>query len=91
MRKLTLWVFPLGVLIGGPFLMIAILLYRVGNNLWTYGQQHLILVRLDQEDRSREHPATQARSSQPRDEPHAVSKPKPDARPVDPKKKRGRE
>ncbi|GCE44198.1 Inner membrane protein translocase component YidC, long form [Rhodococcus wratislaviensis] len=35
LNKLMLWVFPLGVLVGGPFLMIAILLYWVSNNLWT--------------------------------------------------------
>ena len=29
MNKLALWVFPLGVLVGGPFLPIAILLYWV--------------------------------------------------------------
>lgn len=49
MNKLTLWVFPLGVLVGGPFLIIAILLYWVSNNVWTYAQQHLVFARLDRE------------------------------------------
>jgi YidC/Oxa1 family membrane protein insertase len=49
-NKLMLWVFPLGVLVGGPFLMIAILLYWVSNNLWTYGQQHLVFARIDREE-----------------------------------------
>ncbi|MBM4602310.1 membrane protein insertase YidC [Rhodococcus hoagii] len=49
MNKLMLWVFPLGVLVGGPFLMIAILLYWVSNNIWTYAQQHLVFARLDRE------------------------------------------
>src|SRR5690606_36555245 len=29
MNKLSLWVFPLGVMVGGPFLMIGILIYWV--------------------------------------------------------------
>lgn len=49
MNKLMLWIFPLGVLVGGPFLMIAILLYWVSNNIWTYGQQHLVFTRIDRE------------------------------------------
>jgi YidC/Oxa1 family membrane protein insertase len=42
MNKLALYVFPLGVVVGGPFLPIAILLYWVANNIWTYAQQHLV-------------------------------------------------
>jgi YidC/Oxa1 family membrane protein insertase len=42
MNKLALYVFPLGVVVGGPFLPIAILLYWVSNNIWTYGQQHVV-------------------------------------------------
>lgn len=49
MNKLMVWVFPLGVLVGGPFLIIAILLYWVSNNIWTYVQQHLVFARLDRE------------------------------------------
>ncbi|KAA0019458.1 membrane protein insertase YidC [Antrihabitans cavernicola] len=50
MNKLALWVFPIGALIGGPFLMIAVLIYWVSNNLWTYVQQHLVFERLDAEE-----------------------------------------
>ncbi|MBY6540323.1 membrane protein insertase YidC [Rhodococcus sp. BP-349] len=50
MNKLTLWVFPLGVLVGGPFLPIAILLYWVSNNIWTYAQQHIVFTRIDREE-----------------------------------------
>ncbi|MGW0183266.1 membrane protein insertase YidC [Nocardia sp. NPDC003345] len=49
LNKLMLWVFPLGVLVAGPVLMIAVLLYWVSNNLWTYGQQHMIFARIDRE------------------------------------------
>ncbi len=40
MNKLALYVFPLGVVVGGPFLPIAIIIYWVSNNIWTFGQQH---------------------------------------------------
>lgn len=54
LNKLMLWVFPLGVLVAGPVLMIAILLYWVSNNLWTYAQQHLVFARMEREDAVRE-------------------------------------
>src|SRR6476469_10075151 len=41
MNKLALYVFPLGVVVGGPFLPIAIIIYWVSNNIWTFGQQHI--------------------------------------------------
>ncbi|OZC46380.1 membrane protein insertase YidC [Rhodococcus sp. 14-2470-1a] len=47
MNRLALWVFPAGVLLGGPFLPIAVLLYWVSNNLWTYVQQHVVYRRID--------------------------------------------
>ncbi|OZD35649.1 membrane protein insertase YidC [Rhodococcus sp. 06-1477-1B] len=49
MNKLALWVFPAGVLIGGPVLPVAVLLYWVSNNIWTYAQQHIVYRRIDQE------------------------------------------
>ncbi|QSE92127.1 membrane protein insertase YidC [Rhodococcus pseudokoreensis] len=61
MNKLMLWVFPLGVLAGGPFLMIAILLYWVSNNIWTYGQQHLVFARIDREEAAKEHAVVERR------------------------------
>ena len=42
MNKLALYIFPLGVVIGGPFLPLAIILYWVSNNIWTFGQQHYV-------------------------------------------------
>jgi YidC/Oxa1 family membrane protein insertase len=50
MNKLALYVFPLGVVVGGPFLPIAIILYWVSNNIWTYGQQHYVFGRIEQEE-----------------------------------------
>lgn len=72
MNTLMLWVFPFGVLVGGPLLMIAILLYWVGNNLWTFGQQHVIAAWLDRTDDG----APVA------DPPPTATAPKPGARPA---------
>ncbi|MFD4294782.1 membrane protein insertase YidC [Rhodococcus sp. NPDC058505] len=73
MNKLSLWVFPLGVLVGGPFLMIAILLYWVSNNIWTYAQQHLVFRRIDAEEEEKKAKALERR---------AENAPKPGAKPV---------
>jgi len=78
MNKLALYVFPLGVLVGGPFLMIGILLYWVANNIWTYGQQHLVFGRMAKEEEARK----QAKLEQ-----RAQNAPKPGAKPVNTKKK----
>ncbi|MBF6356767.1 membrane protein insertase YidC [Nocardia higoensis] len=77
MNKLALWVFPLGVLVGGPFLPIAILLYWVSNNIWTYGQQHLVFGRMAKEEEAKK----QAKLEQ-----RAQNAPKPGAKPVNIKK-----
>ncbi|NKY36291.1 membrane protein insertase YidC [Nocardia speluncae] len=78
MNKLALWVFPFGVLIGGPFLPIAVLLYWVSNNIWTYGQQHLVFGRMAKEDEAKK---------QAKLEKQAQNAPKPGAKPVDTRKK----
>lgn len=65
MNRLLLWVFPAGVLVGGPVLPIAVLLYWVANNAWTYGQQHLVYRRLDVEDASAPVPEVRAVAPKP--------------------------
>jgi YidC/Oxa1 family membrane protein insertase len=80
MNKLSLWVFPLGVLVGGPFLMIAILLYWVSNNIWTYAQQHLVFRRIDAEEEEKKAKALERR---------AENAPKPGAKPTAGKKAKG--
>ncbi|MCW0213759.1 MAG: membrane protein insertase YidC [Pseudonocardia sp.] len=49
--KYTPWIFPLGAIIGGLFFQfpIAILVYWLTNNGWTFAQQHLIGRKLDRE------------------------------------------
>ncbi|NLE78004.1 MAG: membrane protein insertase YidC [Rhodococcus sp.] len=78
MNKLALYVFPLGVLVGGPFLPIAILIYWVSNNVWTYGQQHLVFRKIEQEEEEKKAAAVARRNE---------NAPKPGARPDRTKKK----
>jgi YidC/Oxa1 family membrane protein insertase len=53
MNKLALYVFPLGVVVGGPFLPIAIILYWFANNIWTFGQQHYVFTMIEKEDEAK--------------------------------------
>jgi len=50
MNTLVLWAFPLGVLVGGSFLPVAILVYWLSNNVWTLAQQHYVHRALDREE-----------------------------------------
>jgi len=80
MNKLVLWVFPIGVLVGGPFLPIAILLYWLSNNAWTLGQQHYVFGKIAAEDDLKKTEAIERRGS---------NAPKPGARP-DPKARKAK-
>ncbi|MBB5154298.1 membrane protein insertase YidC [Saccharopolyspora phatthalungensis] len=50
MNRMTLWIFPMFAIIGGPFLPLAILLYWLANNFWTLGQQRVVYRRIDREE-----------------------------------------
>ncbi|MGH3850902.1 MAG: YidC/Oxa1 family membrane protein insertase, partial [Pseudonocardiaceae bacterium] len=50
MNKLMVYLFPIGVVAGGPFFPLAILLYWLSNNLWTLAQQRVVYQRIDAED-----------------------------------------
>jgi YidC/Oxa1 family membrane protein insertase len=63
MNKLALYVFPLGVVIGGPFLPIAIIIYWVSNNIWTFGQQHLVFTKIEKEEEAKVEEALVRRSA----------------------------
>ncbi|MDT5155168.1 MAG: YidC/Oxa1 family rane protein insertase [Mycobacterium sp.] len=63
MNKLALYVFPLGVVVGGPFLPLAIILYWVSNNIWTYGQQHLVFGRIEKEEEAKKREELARRAS----------------------------
>ena len=54
MNKLMLYVFPIGVVVGAPFLPLAVLLYWVANNLWTLGQQYVVYRQIDAEESGEE-------------------------------------
>ena len=41
MNKVMLYVFPLGVLATGPFFPLAIIIYYLSNNTWTFGQLYV--------------------------------------------------
>ncbi|GAA4688036.1 hypothetical protein GCM10023215_24890 [Pseudonocardia yuanmonensis] len=63
MNKLMLYVFPIGVVVGGPFLPLAILFYWVANNLWTLGQQYVVYKKIDAEEAEKKEKATAQRNS----------------------------
>ena len=50
MGRLTLWLFPIGVLVFGAFFPVAILLYWLSNNSWTLTQQYLVYKKIDREE-----------------------------------------
>ncbi|MBD0862840.1 membrane protein insertase YidC [Gordonia sp. zg691] len=50
MNNLALYIFPVGILVTGPFFPVAILLYWMSNNIWTYGQQHIVFGHIAKEE-----------------------------------------
>ncbi len=63
MNKLALYVFPLGVVVGGPFLPLAIILYWFSNNIWTFGQQHYVFAMIEKEDEAKKQEAIARRAA----------------------------
>ena len=63
MNKLMLYVFPIGVVVGAPFLPLAVLLYWVANNLWTLGQQWVVYRKIDREQEEKRDTATVTRQA----------------------------
>jgi YidC/Oxa1 family membrane protein insertase len=77
MNKLALYVFPLGVVVGGPFLPLAIILYWFANNIWTFGQQHYVFGMMEKEDEAKKEEIIRRR---------AANAPAPGAKPKRPPK-----
>jgi YidC/Oxa1 family membrane protein insertase len=77
MNKLALYVFPLGVVVGGPFLPLAIILYWFANNIWTFGQQHYVFGMIEKEEEAKKREVIQRR---------AANAPAPGAKPKRPPK-----
>ena len=63
MQKLMLYVFPIGVVVGAPFLPLAVLFYWVSNNLWTLWQQHHVYKKIDAEDAEKQEKAVESAKS----------------------------
>ncbi|WP_422749966.1 membrane protein insertase YidC [Mycobacterium sp. WMMD1722] len=63
MNKLALYVFPLGVVVGGPFLPLAVIMYWLANNIWTYGQQHYVFGKIEKEEEAKKVAAQERRSA----------------------------
>jgi YidC/Oxa1 family membrane protein insertase len=63
MNKLALYVFPLGVVVGGPFLPLAIILYWFSNNIWTFGQQHYVFTMIEKEDEAKKQEVIERRAA----------------------------
>ncbi|BBC17894.1 inner membrane protein translocase componentYidC [Mycobacterium leprae Kyoto-2] len=73
MNKIALYVFPFGVVVGGPFLPLAIILYWFSNNIWTFGQQHYVFSMIEKEDEAKKQKAIERRTA---NAPAPGSKPK---------------
>lgn len=78
MNRLALYIFPLGVVVGGPFLPLAIIVYWVSNNIWTFGQQHYVFGKIAKEEEDKKQEAIARR---------AANAPAPGAKPSRPAKK----
>jgi YidC/Oxa1 family membrane protein insertase len=63
MNKLALYVFPFGVVAGGPFLPLAIIFYWFSNNIWTFGQQHYVFAMIEKEEEAAKQEAIQRRAA----------------------------
>jgi len=63
MNNVMLYLFPIGVVAGGPFFPLAILIYWLSNNAWTLGQQYVIYHRIDAEEREKKEAAIAQRES----------------------------
>ena len=81
MNKLMLYVFPIGVVVGAPFLPLAVLIYWVANNLWTLGQQYVVYRRIDAEESEKKDAAVASQQAR---------APRPGQKPVRPEQPHGR-
>ncbi|WP_020663690.1 membrane protein insertase YidC [Amycolatopsis benzoatilytica] len=63
MNKLTMYIFPLGVLVFGAFFPLGLLFYWLANNGWTLMQQRLVYTKIDKEEAARKAEAAEKRAS----------------------------
>ncbi|WP_216212289.1 membrane protein insertase YidC [Amycolatopsis aidingensis] len=89
MNKLTLYIFPVGVLVFGAFFPIGLLIYWLANNGWTLMQQRIVYTRIDKEEEAKKVEAVEKRTSlapKPGQKPQPGQKPKTGQKPTQPKK-----
>ncbi|CAM2774450.1 membrane protein insertase YidC [Saccharomonospora xinjiangensis] len=85
MNKLTLYIFPAGVLVFGAFFPIGLLIYWLANNMWTLGQQRFVYTRIDKEEEAKKEAAKEKRDTlapKPGQKPQAGQKPRPGQKPA---------
>ena len=63
MNKITMYLFPLGVLVFGLFFPIGLLLYWLANNSWTLMQQRIVYRRIDAEEEAKKTAAVEKRNA----------------------------
>jgi YidC/Oxa1 family membrane protein insertase len=63
MNKLTMYIFPLGVLVFGALFPLGLLFYWLANNGWTLMQQRLVYTKIDKEEAARKVEAAEKRAS----------------------------
>jgi YidC/Oxa1 family membrane protein insertase len=80
MQKLMLYVFPLGVIVMGPFMPLAILFYWLSNNTWTFGQLW-VAHRIQDRKNVEESKVVEAAKEETK-----FSTPRPGAKPVNPRR-----
>ncbi|RKT83432.1 YidC/Oxa1 family membrane protein insertase [Saccharopolyspora antimicrobica] len=69
MAKFMMYVAPIGAIISGWFLPIAVLLYWLANNIWTLGQQHFLTKKIDREQEREKAKEIEAKKAAPRPKP----------------------
>lgn len=69
MQKVMMYLAPVGAIVGGPFLPLAVLLYWLANNFWTLGQQHFLANKVDREQQEEKEREIAAKKEAPRPKP----------------------
>ncbi|MTD14992.1 membrane protein insertase YidC [Nakamurella sp. YIM 132087] len=82
MNKLMMFVFPVFVVVGGPFFPLAILFYWLANNSWTFGQLWVAHRMQDRKKAAQALIVEEAKEAAKFSKPTPGAKPKPGAKPV---------
>lgn len=69
MAKFMMYIAPIGAIVSGWFLPIAVLLYWLANNVWTLGQQHFLTKKIDAEQERERQKEIEAKKATPRPKP----------------------